>query len=231
MIIHPWKWYANQTLNWLPTDTEELYKQNLKNNFEQLNRYGWVDRHIEYKFNSHGFRCEEFGNSDNAVFLGCSNTAGIGIPIETTWPYLVSQELNLTCYNLGVGGGSNDLAFRISLHYLKILKPKILFLLSPDSARIEILNTNNVISIVPNHREHEFGNYYKLYLSNDDNLSINQQKNILAIKSLCNTYNIKFVCIDDPFAIENNSIDLSRDLMHKGPATNSKLAQRFLSMM
>lgn len=231
MIIHPWKDYANKTLNWLPMDTQERYNQNLKENFDLLHRFGWIDQQIEYKFNSHGFRTKEFMDLPSAVFLGCSHTAGVGLPVENTWPYYVSNNINLHCYNLAIGGGSNDLAFRISYYYLEKLKPKIVFLLSPEPARIEILTPNDVLSIIPNDKDQQVGYYYKLFLSNDKNFILNQQKNILGIESLCNRLKIKFVYIDEPYAIETNSLDLARDLMHKGPESNFNLAQRFLNML
>ena len=231
MINHPWRSYDNKTIFWLPMDTEELYNQNLKEKYNLLDQFGWINSSIEYRFNGHGFRCEEFTESENAVFLGCSHTAGVGIPKENTWPQYVSNSLNLKCYNLAVGGSSNDLAFRISYHYLEKLKPKIVFLLSPEPARIEVQTHHDVISVVPNDREFELGHYYKLYLSNDENLFLNQKKNILGIESICTQLKIKFVYIDELDAMIKNSVDLARDLIHKGPKSNFNIAQRFLSML
>ena len=61
---------ANQEINWLPMDTKQLYKHNLKQNAQEL--APWIDNPFTYKFNSKGFRCEEFDTTDNVVFLGCS---------------------------------------------------------------------------------------------------------------------------------------------------------------
>ena len=226
MITHSWISYRNKTIFWLPMDTQELYYQNLKKSRDQLDRFGWIDRQIKYKFNSHGFRCDEFTNINNAVFLGCSHTAGVGLPVENTWPYFVIKELNLTCYNLAIGGGSNDLAFRISYHYLERLRPKMVFLLSPEPARIEVQSVHDTISFLPGNNDPTY--YYKLYLSNEENLLLNQQKNIFAIENLCHRLDIKFVCIKEIHDIPDDQRDRARDLVHNGPKTNLYWSKKFL---
>jgi hypothetical protein len=40
--------HAGRTLNWLPMDTEELYKQNLKNRYDELAKNGWIDNPFTY---------------------------------------------------------------------------------------------------------------------------------------------------------------------------------------
>lgn len=233
MIQHPYSEYANKEIFWLPTDTKERYDQNIRENYNLLDQFGWIDKTISYQFNSLGFRSEEFSSSDNAVFLGCSHTVGVGLPIENTWPYYVSQALGLKCYNLGIGGGSLDLAFRLSYYLLKDLRPKIVFLLCPGRFRIELFEGDDLISFLPaNPTAHKNLSYfYKCYLGNDYNHLMNQQKNILAIQHLCNDLGIKFVYLNEPQLIEQNKTDLARDLMHTGPKSNFDLAQRFLSMM
>lgn len=233
MIQHPYSEYANKELFWLPTDTKERYNQNLKEHYNLLDQFGWLDSTISYRFNSLGFRSEEFSQCDNAVFLGCSHTVGVGLPIENTYPYYVSKALGLKCYNLGIGGGSLDLAFRLSYYLLKELRPKIVFLLCPSRFRIELFEGQDLISFLPadptTHKNLSY--FYKCFLENDTNHFMNQQKNILAIQHLCKNLDIKFVCINDPQAIDKNKIDLARDLMHKGPKSQFNLAQQFLSMV
>ena len=58
---------------------------------------------IAYKNNSYGYRCEEF-NGQKILALGCSNTHGHGLPIELTWPYMLSKKMNLSYSNLATGG-------------------------------------------------------------------------------------------------------------------------------
>ena len=63
---------------------------------------------ITYKYNNYGYRSEDFIKNKPAdlLTLGCSHTFGVGLPIEKTWPSLLSQDLNITMHNLGVSGDS-----------------------------------------------------------------------------------------------------------------------------
>ena len=63
---------------------------------------------IVYKHNNYGYRDEDFIKNKPAdlLTLGCSHTYGFGLPIEKTWPSLLSQDLNVTMHNLGVSGDS-----------------------------------------------------------------------------------------------------------------------------
>ena len=85
---------ANRTVKWLPWDTEERYIENLKLNPQALENNGWINKEFTYQFNSFAFRCEEFTNDPSILFLGCSHTVGVGLPIEHTWPTVVANKLN-----------------------------------------------------------------------------------------------------------------------------------------
>ena len=52
-------------------------------------------------------------NPDDAVFVGCSWTAGVGLedPKSQHFSYIISKHFNKNCVNLGVGGSSIGYAF------------------------------------------------------------------------------------------------------------------------
>ena len=129
------------TQQWLVSDTEKLFYKN-KNDFDKsrlLDKLGWTHDNVVYEFNSEGFRSDEFSytSEKSIVFLGCSHVVGIGINYQDTMAYQVSKCLKSKCYNLGVGGGSIDSCFRFAYHWIPKLKPDIVILIQPDSARIE----------------------------------------------------------------------------------------------
>lgn len=82
----------------------------------KANRYGPED--IEYRYNSHGFRCIEFDRIPNGSYVvasvGDSNVEGIGLPVEHTWPHLLCEKLRTVVepevcnLNLGLGASSNQ---------------------------------------------------------------------------------------------------------------------------
>lgn len=228
---------TNQTLKWHGTDTETLYQRNLSVYLEDLKRGNWIDREITYKFNSQGFRSDEFDSSDkNAMFLGCSHTLGVGLPYESTWAYIISQQLNLKNYNLGIGGGANDTAFRLANFWIDRLQPDIVFFLSTEPTRFELhTNAYNVggynvqhISVWNYEWYYHTKEFMKNWYSSDINSDLNLLKNTLAIRQLCSERNIKFVELS---VLEVNGVDKARDLTHYGEQTHKTIAETFLSKL
>jgi hypothetical protein len=235
-VSHLYLKYANQTVDWLAGDTEERYLDNLQNKHESLTKFNWINANINYTFNSYGFRSEEFSLDPSIIFLGCSHTVGIGLPLESTWPYLVSAQLGLKRFNLGIGGTSNDTAFRLGHNWIPQLKPKLVILLSPDSTRSELHSHTDLIENLgiwtDNYSESE---YYKRWITHKTNTDMNHLKNILAIKQICSEYNIKYLHkntdkIDGWFADFSVRVDYARDLQHLGVKSNKILADYFISL-
>lgn len=222
--------YANKTLDWLPMDTEELFNENLKKRKSELQTYGWIDHKFIYKFNSEGFRSDEFSEEQGIVFLGCSHTMGIGIPYENTWPYLVSKSFNKKCYNLSIGGSSNDTAFRLAHHYLPLLNSKTVVFLSTYSHRLELIRQQREILqfFGPGTSPIKNCKFYDTWLSNDTNMEANKLKNILAINMICTNLGIKFICVDQSIM---KNLDLARDLAHRGIKSNIELSQHICNLI
>jgi len=229
-----YKDHANQILNWLPMDTEELYQINLKENYQLLKENNWIDNNFTYKFNSHGFRCEEFTTEPSIMFLGCSHTCGIGLPVETIWPELVSKQLNMRCANLAAGGSSNDTAFRLCHGWIDIIRPKIVMILEPGSSRAELIDFHGIyglglwtVSEESTHNKLSY-NFYKAWIEDENNSYFQKLRNKLAIENLCNSRNIKLISVaweDLPIY----SADVARDLRHGGVRVNKMIADYFLS--
>jgi hypothetical protein len=225
-IFHQYSELADQTFNWYPMDTEERYEENIKNNLNKLQQYGWVDSTFTYKFNSHGFRCEEFTKDPGVMFLGCSHTCGIGIPIENTWAYLVSQQLNLKMINLGIGGSGSDTAFRLANHYISQLKPKIVIYLQSHQARFSLVTKNKVHEFAPIFFPEEFKKFYFEWISYNENIILHELKHNLAIEMLCNRHGIKLITFNIRYFRE---LDFARDLNHCGVKSNEEFSKFVLN--
>ena len=228
-IGHQYSHLANQTLEWLPMDTKSRYDYNHSKNFDLLSKNNWLNRSFSYSFNSHGFRCDEFAQTDNIVFLGCSYTCGIGLPYDETWTYKVAKNLGYANYNLGIGGTSLNTAFRLGHIYIPALKPKIVILLEPDQHRLEILNLQGYYDLLPNCTGYlGIDDFYKIWISNDLNSHMNRLKNVLALEHICLINNAKFYS----FQIDEiDVIDKARDLGHAGTQSNSNFADYVLKKM
>jgi hypothetical protein len=228
-IIHQYSKYANQTLSWLPMDTEKRYLDNLNKNYDLLKKYNWIGTDISYKFNSYGFRSDEFSHDPGIVFLGCSYTVGVGLPVESTWSHIVSTKLNLKRYNLGIGGASNDTAFRLGHHWIPQLQPKLVIFLSTEPTRTELHTASMVENIGVDEDVYTNSAYYKEWITNQANVDMNYEKNLLAIKQICSEHNIKFR--HEKFSNIKKTAQLARDLAHPGIESNKLIAGYFLSKL
>lgn len=102
----------NQTYEFYMTDSEDLWKKNCA---QFGPRWHWYDKKIVYKFNALGYRMnknlDQVDLDNYILFLGCSNTVGVGMPLEQTFAYMISQKLDCDYINAAVGGGSPDFVY------------------------------------------------------------------------------------------------------------------------
>ena len=225
-IFHQYSELADQTFDWYPMDSKERYEENLKNKLYELQKFNWVDSTFTYKFNSHGFRCEEFTAEPSVMFLGCSHTCGIGLPLENTWTYLVSKQLNLNMINLGLGGSGPDTAFRLANHYIPQLKQKIVIYLQSYKERFSLLTKDKVHQFSPIFYPKEFEKFYFEWISYEENIILHELKHNLAIEMLCNKNNIKLITFNiDCFG----ELDFARDLNHRGIKSNEEFSKLVLN--
>jgi hypothetical protein len=83
---------------------------------------------ITYNYNRRGFRDSEWPNTikelQSAIWcVGDSFTVGIGSPLEHTWVYQVSKQLNRRTINVSMDGASNMWIARKSLDIVDKIKP------------------------------------------------------------------------------------------------------------
>lgn len=228
---HYWRRFSNQTLQWIDTDTQELWLKNLtdKETREKLSENDWMKiPSIEYTFNSEGFRCGDFTDEEGAIFLGCSITGGVGLPESCIWPTIIAKSLNLRCWNLGTSGGSMDSCFRLLNYYIDKLTVKYVFLLSPSPHRFEMHCSNVWKSVTPGSNNIS-GDTRREWYGSAQNAIHNYAKNFMAMKYICDYYGVEFY--DVKTGMEPNTPDLARDLMHPGVTRQTVYANTFLNMI
>ena len=225
---------ADKTVAWTGTDTEELLCEHRKkpDSLQKLQELGFDSNYcITYKYNSFGFRDDEFDNRPSAIALGCSFTEGVGIPHDATWPIQLSKLLGMHVWNLGVGGSSCDTAFNMLEYYIDKLNAKYVILCAPCKYRFELYSNRdghdgpiqimaNLERVIPE----QYRAFAKEWMLADSNAEINYRKNILAMNQLCTERNIPFVW----GATENDFIcdGKGRDLAHPGIDANLDYARR-----
>lgn len=227
---------ANTVHKWCPMDSKELWVDHTNNSEKKaaLDALNWTEDSITYKFNSHGFRSDEFVG-DGIVFLGCSLTVGIGMDLERTWAHRIATSFNLKNWNLGQGAGANDTCFRLGEYWIPKLRPKMVCMLSPSKYRIEIVKPDGLDTFLPNSQRSLKKDLYNDWLSTDTNGKLNAKKNIDALTLLCNQLEIPFYYLSADETMANGGTiqpgDYARDLLHPGYLWNIDIADRFLGII
>jgi hypothetical protein len=231
--------FANQTLEWLPSDTEERYKENIKDPKcrEYFAEQGWDQPGaITYKLNSYGYRADEFNGGPYLLALGCSNTVGTGLPDSSTWARLTATALGLKCANFGWGGYSADTCYRLAEYWIPKLTPVYVCMLTPPRYRIELLlNAEFPFEVFLPGTGSKWYNandrYFKHWNLNDENARINQRKNVLAVRRLCSDLNIPCTVLDSDtyMAQDREIVGYARDYSHSGPKVHNVLADKFVA--
>jgi hypothetical protein len=240
----PWHFgmqYANQTLEWLPSDSKEINEKLMQDpkHVEYFRKHGWLEPGaITYKINSRGFRCDEFDTQkDSIVALGCSYSIGIGLPLKDLWPTLVGDKLKFTVYNLSWGGVAADTCYRLAEYWVPRLKPKLVVMLAPPRSRIELLTVSSQLGaevFLPSSESCIFSDqdiFLKNWFANEENAQINNRKNHRAVKHLCSDLGIRCLTYDahDFMARSREEVGYARDYMHAGPRGHQLAFEKIVS--
>jgi hypothetical protein len=238
---HDGKPLAGQCLDFMPSDSQERFLDlcQVEEYREYFHKQGWLEPGaISYKINSYGFRCDEFGGKDCIVTLGCSFTMGIGLPVQDTWPQLLGKKLQITPYNLAWGGAAADTCFRLAEYWLPALRPKAVFMLTPPPSRFELIKAQQhppVEVYMPSNSgddsTRDIGSFLQHWYTMDENSRLNNTKNKLAIRALCDKLNLPCL-IYDAFSHMSKSreeVGYARDRMHAGPLAHTNLVERMFN--
>jgi hypothetical protein len=128
---------SNTTLKFIGGDSK---KQFIKSTKEMPKDWYYNNTEILYEYNNLGHRCKNFEDLDQTnyiLFIGCSHTMGVGLELEKTYPYLLSEKLKMDYYNLAVPATGNDvLEYNLLTWFFKVnKKPKLVVIQWPDQSR------------------------------------------------------------------------------------------------
>jgi hypothetical protein len=115
---------ARRSYQWFQGDSEANYVERGNKEFSPDS--------ISYDFNSFGYRSDEFdesGRTPSLMFIGCSNTLGIGTPWDGLWTTRVTKHfaarwgIPVRQYNLAWGATGADHVAMMVHQCVDILKP------------------------------------------------------------------------------------------------------------
>ena len=233
---HKYSEYANSTLNWVGTDQSAHHRLPTDPEFYPTwIQSGWTnDTVIEYRFNSGGFRTDEFDQSKRIMILGSSPTVGVGLHQYQTWSEQLSKKINVPIWNLATGTGCLDTMYRVLKNYISQLNITMVIevggekdgfelyaqdtwktVSSPD-APIAAANTDIKGTI----------NAWYAYLENHQ---LNQEKNTDAMQWICEKNKVPYYKFSMAEISRENwdklmPVDWSRCGRHVGPKFHSVAA-------
>ena len=178
--------------------------------------YGFDESNTKtYHFNSLGFRGEEF-DPDAPVKLfvsGCSNTFGVGVDLEESWPFLFKQRLAeergvppaaVNLMNFSQGGASNDYVTRTLVEQGGRARPDVVIAGFTHMRRFELFDETtgfHLGAIKLEELERAGGKYAELkrraeflILGSDEiNQTVQMIKNVLLLQYFCRSLDIPLV--------------------------------------
>jgi hypothetical protein len=149
---------------------------------------------IEYRYNSLGYRTQEFTNIARpyAVVFGSSHTEGIGLDHEDRWTAHLEKLLGYQVYAVAVGGCSSKIILQNLLNWLSSDQPtpKEVILQWPPIYRTFVWNDSVGQMLTATQSNQQFENLLKL---GDENFWVDYAQDILLADKLCQENNIPCV--------------------------------------
>lgn len=219
---HRWK---NKTYFWADIDLEDRFKKHCANSTTKalLEKNGWLDKEITYKINEHGYRCDSFNLPCEVLFVGCSQTVGVGLPLDVLWASRVAQHLDIPYHNIACGGADFQHVAQRLCYWVPILKPKTVILKEPPAERFNWWDQKTVVSTCEFEAEELMSCKLNesrplIDIIDDSNSKWYRYSMLSLIKQLCQKNNTKLIV--KPTGRLNYQADykkdLARDLSHFG---------------
>lgn len=212
--------------NWAESDSESLYKENLKTQSED-----WYYRthSITYKRNSNKYRCAEWNDitwSNSWIVLGCSSVEGIGLDESDVLSTRLSELLDSPVINLGVGGTGADVTLFNSIRLIdKNIRPKGVIIINGDFTltRLSLFTSTGSIAIGnwsfdKKINQGKFSNLYSLWTNEAGHAETYSYMCLRGAISMWKTENIPTFYFNIERDLPKKS-DLARDLSHWGRET------------
>lgn len=214
---------------WWSSDTEHNFYNN-------GNKVDYTSHSIQYHLSNHNAHAKArfrlFDKESQSVVtdktiacFGCSQTFGVGLQTDQTWPYILKNLLHdeYDVVNFGIAGASSDIISRLVNNYLIQHTPKVVCCLLPDIFRRELFSgTNNDaapqqfflqaeenVTMLDICKRSGFDvKDYKCYkhFSGEDNALYQYYKNIRFIEALCKSKGVQVYTLSwTPYVLSLNS--------------------------
>lgn len=224
---------------WFPSDDLSRYQKSGNKKY--------LPEDFSYHLNQNLFRCDNFEKivaSDNPRLLvyGCSNTFGIGLPEEETWPVILKTMLEekhnkpFELINLGIPGGSADDVKLVSLWQDKF-NPNYVCALMPPHHRGTAAVGRKIEHYTPANPIREPKQLYDIYdqfaATLTEHFTFNSHVATEQLKTLSRMQNAKTYILDVHDVVMETPLKFTkpeykaRDGQHYGAVWHHDLAEQF----
>lgn len=231
---HNYSRHANSTENWVGTDQPKHHRLLRDPAFYPTwIQSGWTNHtRIEYKFNSGGFRTDEFDQSKRIMILGSSPTVGVGLHQHQIWCEQLSKTLNLPIWNLSTGTGCLDTMYRILKNYISQLNIIMVIQVGGEKDGFEVYSNDGwqaVSSPAAPVSSADIQGTINAWYAHEENYTLNQEKNTDAMQWICEKHHVPYYKFSmDEISKENydklQPVDWSCCGHHVGPKFHSVAA-------
>jgi hypothetical protein len=116
-----------------------------------------VDANTEYVTNNFGFRCKDWDGAAEILAVGCSNTYGLGVPSDASWPKILEKMTNKNVHNLSHPGVSiQELVFQMFSYFKEFGNPKTIVCLFPDPFRMIVPTKKGLVGVTKDIEKNKF---------------------------------------------------------------------------
>lgn len=188
---HLWRDNASKSKEWFATDVPRRKNEE------------YSGGPISYNFNSDGYRCDELGESD-FLFLGCSYTFGVGLPVDDCWAKIVADASGVPYQNVSWPGAGSQYMLRTTSKVISKVKPKVIMALMPYNFRMELVNsdgslgvftkTAGMINLLPP-KDRDRMNAYMMFTTKEQE-DFMLLSNMMAIEALATAYGSRLIWSD-----------------------------------
>jgi len=190
----PWRTPGNPELAnsihlWMPSDTEANWICRGK-----PSRYD--DTSFDYRYNEYGFRCDSMADPDQhprrLLVVGDSVTEGIGLPMQATWGYHITEKLRHAVHDHSIpywcvarGGVGIDYCARQLSVMLPILRPHAVVALLPDPSRRELWHQGQMRPWCPGDDDDQQWSRRIVDMWSDDQITHDSQRAVIMMSQAC----------------------------------------------
>lgn len=237
--------------------THQVFKQRipfLKQGFELLAcnqaEEELLDPKTDWKYyiNEYNFRNEwDLTSTKKKIgFFGCSFTFGEGIHNDDMFVNIVSEQLNMTPINVGMGGAGLERVARTFASAIKVIDFDYAVLTLPAWTRqMHITPQGEIINIIPHWPHNDYEKLNEIFTKVDEDFFVNQAITYINwINDAANAHGIKILLSSWDYPLNelcklmfpDNTINpfpniddkCARDKMHPGPKSQAAHAAQIL---